>query len=117
MVEAAVVLPIVILCVMAVIYILVFLYGEVAAGAKMHVAANARMGEETGVSLTKKHVPHGISVYSGSTAFGKAYYADSSVRFRRSGLIRRSFTKQLRTYTYEVDEKKLIRYTDFFRRD
>jgi hypothetical protein len=115
MVEAAVVLPVVILCVMAVIYILVFLYSEVAAGAKIHVAANAEMGKQTGVSVTKKHIPHGVSVYEGGSVSGKVYFADSSVRFRRSGILRHSFTKQIRTYTYEVDEKKLIRYTDFFK--
>lgn len=115
MVEAALVLPVVILTVMAVIYILIFLYNETAMGAKVHVAANAKMGDETGVSITKKHIPHGIGVSKGSAPLGSAYYADGSVSFRRRGILKYSFTKPVNTFTYEVDEKKLIRYTDFFR--
>lgn len=115
MVEAALVLPVVILTVMAVIYILVFLYNETAVRAKVHVAANAKMGDETGVSITKKHIPHGIGVTKGSALLGSAYYADGSVSFKKKGILKNSFTKQINTYTYEVDEKKLIRYTDFFK--
>lgn len=115
MVEAALVLPIVILSVMAVIYILLFLYNEVAAGAKVHVAANAEMGRQTGVQTTKRHIPHGISVSEGGALLGKAYYGAGTVKFRKTGLFRRSFTESIETYTYEVDEKKLIRYSDFFK--
>ena len=114
-VEAALVLPIVILSVMAVIYILLFIYNEVAAGAKVHVAANAEMGRQTGASVTKRHIPHGISVSEGNAPLGKAYFGTAAVKFRKSGLFKNSITENIETYTYEVDEKKLIRYRDFFK--
>ena len=114
MVEAAVVLPVIILSVMAVIYILIFVYNEVASSSKVHVAANAEMGKQTGVSITQKHIPHGVGVTEGNAPLGRAFYADQTVRFRRTGILRNSFTREIRTYTYKVDERKLIRYADFF---
>ena len=115
MVEAAVVLPVVILSVVAIVYILAFLYSEVAENAKTHVASNAEMGRDTGVSVTRRHIPRNVSVSKSSSALNGVYHAESRVKFRKKGLFRKSFTKVIESTTYEVDEKKLIRYTDLFK--
>lgn len=115
MVEAAVVLPIVILSVVAIVYILSFMYSEVAESAKTHVASNAEMGKETGVSITNKHIPRNVSVSKSSSGLGSVYHSSGTVRFRKKGLFQKSFTKRIESTTYEVDEKKLIRYTDIFK--
>lgn len=114
MVEAAVIFPLVILAVMAVIFILVFLFQEVTYNSRIHVALNATMGSETETVETYKNVPAGIKPYKSVHGIGECYYAESGLTFQKRGLLNKSFTKTLEGRVYSVDEKKFIRYTDFF---
>lgn len=105
----------VILSVVALIYIVSFLYNETVTGAKVHVAANAAMGRETGVSVTHRHFPLGTGTGKGTLLSEPAYFGRDEVKFKKRGLFKSSFTKKVESGTYEVDEKKFIRYRDFFK--
>ncbi len=114
-VEAAVVFPLVILTVTAVIYILAFMYDEAAAQVEMHLALNAHMGRETRTVITYSNVPENANIYEGKKDIEKCYFAENGLRFGKKGLLRHSFMKRLESRIYSVDEKKHIRYSDFFR--
>lgn len=115
MIEAAVVLPMVILSVVALIYILSFLYNETVMGAKVHVASNAVMGRETGVSVTHRHIPTGVDTFKSTAGSEAAFFGRGGIKFKRRGLFKSNIAKKVESGTYEVDEKKFIRYTDVFK--
>lgn len=114
MVEAALVFPMVVLTVMAVIFILVFMFQQVACNARLHLALNATMGRETGTVETYRNTPVNVKPYKAFHAISECYYAESGLQFRKKGVLLNSFTKTLESRVYSVDEKKFIRYTDFF---
>ncbi len=114
-VEAAFVLPLIILSVMAVIYMLAFMYNETATNTLMHLKLNEKMGTETGTVKTYKNVPQNITVYEGTNNFKKVFLAEKNIRFKRSGLLQNSFSKKKEGRVFLVDEKKYIRYSDFFK--
>lgn len=115
MVEATLILPVVTLSVMAVINIVIFLYSEVEMNAKMHVAGTSAAGEYAGTCKILEHVPTGIAIDKKIKGVGHVYQTNSNIGFRKSGLIKDSVTKNLSAETYEVDEKKMIRYRDFLK--
>lgn len=114
-VEAAVVFPLVIMTVVATIFILTFMFNEVASQAKMQVAVNAKMGQETKTVYTYKNVPTSIKPYSGQNGFISCYIADEKLKFKRTGILSKSFVKKKESSAYEVNEKKYIRYVDFLK--
>ncbi len=114
MVEAAVVFPLVILTVVAVIFILTFLFQQVTYNARLHLALNATMGQETDTVMTYRNVPDDIKPYPSFYGIFPSYYADRGLHFSKKGLLNKSFTKVLESRVYTVDEKKFILYTDFF---
>ena len=107
--------PVCFLAVISVIYILLFMYSEVAAGAMTHVAANAAMGKDAGTVITYEHVPDQVDVYKTTRGARECYKAGKSVRSKRGGLLTKTVGRTVGSTTYLVDEAKLIRYTDFFR--
>lgn len=115
MVEAAVVLPLIMLSVMAVIYILSFMYNETATNTLMHLKLNEKMGTETGTVKSYKNVPQNITVYEGTYNFKRVFLSEKDIKFRRSGLLQNSFSKKKESRVFSVDEKKYIRYSDFFK--
>ena len=114
-VEAAVVLPVCFLAVISVIYILMFLYSQAAAGAMVHVATNAAAGEYTETVETYEHVPGGIDAYKSTAGLHECFRAEKGFRSRAGGLLSRAVSGTAASSSYVVDEAKLIRYTDFFR--
>ena len=114
MVEAALIFPLVILTVMTVIFILTFMFQEVAGHSRLHLALNAEMGKETGTVETFKNVPAEVRPYKSFHGVSECYLAEKDLRFTKKGLLSGSFTKVMESRVYSVDEKKFIRYTDFF---
>ena len=115
MVEAALVFPLVILSVAAVITIMIFLFEEDASTARVHIAANARMGKETETVKVMKNVPNKINVESGYKILGKCWIAEDELVFRGNGLLDKNFSKDKESYVYETDEKQYIRIVDFIK--
>lgn len=113
MVEAAVIFPLVILASIAVVFILGYMYSQVHSNAKMHLALNDVMGSESETVFTKSKVPKGINTYESPSFSGKTWHASESIRFQKRGLLK-AFSKESESRVYEVDEKKYIRYHDFF---
>lgn len=114
-VEAAVVFPLVIMTVVAVIFMLTFMFNEVAAQARMHVAVNAKAGRETETIFVYRNVPGSIKPYSGAGGTAKCWIADERLHFERRGILSRSFVKTKESRAYEVDEKRYIRNVDFLK--
>ena len=110
-VEAAVVLPVVSLAVVAVIFILSAMFQQVSADAAIHVALNEAAGRDSDTVKVLDHVADDIDKYSS----GNIYYGEKQLFFRKGGLLTKRYSRTVQSRTYIVDEKKYIRYADFFR--
>lgn len=113
MVEAAVIFPLVIMTVIAVVFMLIFMFHEVTAQARIQVAVNAEMGRKTETVFAYRNVPQKVSPYMGTRNFHPCWIADEQLRFNRKGLLSRSFTKKKESTAYDVNEKRYIRIVDF----
>ncbi|MEE3362777.1 MAG: hypothetical protein VZQ84_04360, partial [Anaerovoracaceae bacterium] len=113
-VEAAVALPLIILAVITMIYILLNMFAIVRSDVRMHAAANERAGQVSRTWNTYRHHPKGINVSDGRYIYRKCVYAKETLRFGRAGLLNRSITRNMESRGYVTDEKKFIRYADFF---
>ena len=113
MVEAALVFPMIILALMAVITILMFLFDEAATQAEVHLVIRTEAGRQTGTfhgqpgssNVTIEKSIKGIqSIMKGSIFF----------TFEGSGLLSEAFHKPITGYQHLTDERKYVRYMDFF---
>jgi len=113
MIEAALVFPMIILALMAVITILMFLFEEAATQAEVHLVIRTEAGRQTGTfhgqpgssSITIDKSIQGIqSIMKGSTM----------VTFEGSGMLSEAFRKPINGYQHLTDERKYVRYMDFF---
>lgn len=116
LVEAVMILPIIILIIIFIINMTVFVYSQIELKVKLDVAGNAVMGERTKTGRTLKHTPKGINVKREIQGYGFAYKTYSQTSFKKKGVFGKDVLRNLESYTYEVDEKKMIRYRDFFKR-
>lgn len=107
MVEAALVFPIVILSVMALIYMLIFIYQQTQLRAQMHMALRAESGRasQTVEYLTKAKSPY--PVYRK----GLTVYYEGVLDFRKKGLLI-PVRKDLSARGHINDEVAFIRLAD-----
>lgn len=113
MIEAALVFPLIILTLMAIIGILMFLFEAAAAQAELHQAIRTEAGHETG---TYHGQPGSTAVATdrGMRGIYSVMNGKSSTFFQGTGLLQRSFSEPLWDYQYLTDERKYARAIDFF---
>ena len=115
MIEAAVVLPLVILSIFAIIGILMFLFEEAAAQADLHGAIRFDAGKQTGTyhGLTRSQK---VLAERGFCGVFPVVEGTSSVVFEGAEILPGPIRKPLQGHIYIVDERKYVRYVDFFSR-
>jgi hypothetical protein len=116
MVEAAVVFPLVILSVAAVICILLFLFDETVTHARLHAAVRAASGKGTETVLVYRNVPGVIRTFADRRGMRPVQRAEETAAARGGGLLPRRLQKRIGSSAYEVNEKRFIRNVDFVRR-
>ncbi len=107
MVEAALVFPLIILTVLALIHMLVFLYQQTELRARMHIALRAESGQ---VTQTVEYITKVNASYPIDHRGGQVFYA-SSVEFSKKGILNRR-TKELSAHKYADDEAMFVRMVD-----
>ena len=111
MVEAAVILPVIILAVMAVIYTLMFMNRQVSVRAEMHLCLWAERGAVSKTVTTNSEYDGEFPVYSKNAAVGGTVYYSGNIRFMKRGLLKdRSRKSEGRLYW--IREKELLRAAD-----
>jgi hypothetical protein len=113
MVEAALVFPIIILSLMAIIMILMFLFKDAASLAGMHLALRSEAGHQTG-TYHGQPGSSSILVSPGILGIHGVINGKSFVSFNETGLLNGSFQKPLTGHIFLTDERKYARYMDFF---
>ena len=111
MVEAAVILPIVVLAVMAVIYTLIFMNRQVSVRAGMHMALWAERGAVSKTATTGSGYDAKFPVYSRKAAVGGTVYYSGSLSFMKRGLLN-GYVRKSEGRLYWIREKELIRGAD-----
>lgn len=113
-VEAAVVLPLVILTLISVIIIMINMYCEIHSNVRNHLAVSEETGKISGTVRTYKNRPEGISLREGTHLFRKCVYGTETFELKKGGLLDHSISRDMESRGYCIDEKKLARYVDFF---
>ena len=111
MVEAAVILPIIILAVMAVIYTLIFMNRQVSVRADMHIGLWAERGAVSETVTNNSGYDAEFPIYSRKAAVGGTVYYSGNIRFIRRGLLK-DYGRKLEGRLYWIREKELIRAAD-----
>lgn len=107
MVEAAVVFPLVILVIMAVIYILIFLFQQAETQSKMHIALRKESGILSKTVVYQMRIDEKYPIYKKS----KQVCFQGELHFRKRGILK-SLDKPISAYGYIVDEREYVRYLD-----
>ncbi|MCI2061381.1 MAG: hypothetical protein LKJ83_01225 [Eubacteriaceae bacterium] len=115
-VEAAVALPLVILAVITMIYVLLNMFCAVRSDVRLHVAVGESAGISSGTWYSYRNHPRDISTAGSRYMLRKCIYGTETLHFRRAGMMDHSIDRQMETRGYITDEKKYIRYSDFFDR-
>lgn len=113
MVEAAVVFPLVILVVVSLIYIMAFVYNQVATQSKVHMEAIKEAGINSETYKTSQKSYEGISTSFGIKNIRKTCTAQSDISFQKKGILQKSFQKNIKGDFYTIDEKSEIRIYRF----
>ncbi|MBR2511520.1 MAG: pilus assembly protein [Firmicutes bacterium] len=111
MVEAAVILPVIILAVMAVIYTLIFMHRQVSVRADMHMGLWAEKGSVSRTFSTGTGVEGTFPVYSRKSVAGGVVYYTGHISFMKRGLLK-SYNAKSEGRLYWIREKELIRGAD-----
>jgi len=113
MVEAALVFPLIILSLMAIIAILMFLFKEAASQAELHLVIRTEAGRYNGTFHGKAG---SSSIVVGREFKGLHNVMDgkSYVTFDKNYIISRTFRKPITGHQHLTDERKYSRYIDFF---
>lgn len=114
MVEASLVFPLIILTLMAMIAILIFLFKDAAGQAELHLVIRTEAGSETG-TFHGQPGSSNVSVHSGMKGIHRVMDGNTTVMFQGLGIITRNFHKPIAGYQYLTDERKYVRYIDFFK--
>ena len=112
MVEAALVFPLVLLTVLAMVYYMVFMYAKVAASSGLAMQTLAEAGRKTEICLVHSPVPNRGSIDFTLTGLHESCLGQRTIT---GGAFRRSYTKTLESRSYVLDEKTEIRISDFLR--
>ncbi len=113
MVEAALVFPIIVLSLMAIIAIMIFLFEEAASQAELHLVLRTEVGRQTG-TFHGKTGSSNVSIRRGIMGIHSIINGTSSVTFEETRILPREVRKPLTGYLHLVDERKYARYMDFF---
>ena len=111
MVEAAVIFPLIILAVMAVIYTLIFMNRQVSVRADMHINLWAERGIVSKTATTDTAPDAGFPVYGKKAAAGGTVYYSGSIGFMKRGLLK-EYNRKSEGRLKWVREKELIRAAD-----
>lgn len=106
-VEAAIVFPLVILVVLALISILIFFYQLTESNVKMHLALRAESGRLSGTIHYRNEEDAPFPIYERE----RRVYSRVSLTFFSRGLLQ-SLSKDLYAYKYADNEQNFIRRTD-----
>lgn len=112
-VEAALVFPVIILSLMGIIGILMFLFEDAASQANLHSAIRTETGRETG-TFHGQAGSLSVTVNRSIKGIHGVMKGESTATYNGGGIITRSFQKSLNGYQYLTDERKYVRYIDFF---
>jgi hypothetical protein len=113
MVEAALVFPLVILSLMTIIAILMFLFEEAAAQSELHLVIRTEAGRANG-TFNGKAGSSNASVYKGIKGIHSVMKGNGAVTFEKNKILPWTYQKPITGYQYLTDERKYIRYIDFF---
>lgn len=111
-VEAAMVFPLVILSVVALIYMMLYFYQQTETRAEMHIALRAENGRLTETVFYGKEPKEPFPVYRKAGRI----YSQGTLTFTKTGLLR-SGGKELFARKYIVDEAGFIRLTDLLKEE
>lgn len=112
-VEATLVLPVIILSLMGIIGILMFLFEDAASQANLHSVIRTEAGRETG-TFHGQAGSYSVTVDRSIKGIHSVMKGESTVTYHGAGMISRTFEKSLTGYQYLTDERKYVRYVDFF---
>lgn len=113
MVEAALVFPMIILTLMAVITILTFLFEEAATQAEVHLVIRTEAGRQTG-TFHGQTGSYNVVIDKSIKGIQSILKGSTYVTFEGSGMLTDAFHKPLTGYLHLTDERKYVRYMDFF---
>ena len=110
MVEAALIFPLVILAVMAVIYIIIFLFQQVETQSEIHIALRKESGILSKTVAYRMKTDKKYPVYKKK----KQVYFQGKLHFMERGILK-SLDKSISACSYIIDEREFIRYLDLVR--
>lgn len=113
MVEATLVFPIIILSLIAVIGILLFLFEEAATQAELHLVIRTEVGRQTGTFQGQQGSTN-VSLDKGFKGIHSVIKGRTTVTFAETTLLTHGFRKPITGYQHMTDERKYVRYIDFF---
>ena len=113
MIEAALVFPLIILTIMAMISILMFLFEDAASQAGLHQVIRTEAGRKTG-TFHGQSGSYNISIELGFQGIHTVMIGKTTVTFDGSGILPRTVNKPLLGHQYLTDERKYVRYIDLF---
>lgn len=113
MVEAALVFPMIILALMAVITILTFLFEEAATQAEVHLVIRTEAGHQTG-TFHGQPGSSNVTIDKSIKGFQSIMKGSTFLTFEGSGMLSGAFHKPITGYQHLTDERKYVRYMDFF---
>jgi hypothetical protein len=116
MVEAALVFPIIMLSLIAIISILTFLFEEAVSQYELHLVIRSESGLENG-TFHGKGGSSNIAVYKGIKGIHSVMNGKTSVDYEYANIFTRKLHKQITAYQHLTDEQKYVRYIDFFVRE
>ena len=112
MVEAALVFPLVLLTVLAMVYYMVFMYAKVSASSGLAMQTLAEAGRRTETCRIHSPVPNRGSIDFALTGIHESCLGQRTLT---GGAFRHNYAKTLETRSYVLDEKTEIRISDFLR--
>ena len=111
-VEAALIFPLVILSVVALIYMLLYFYRLTEIRTEMHIALRAESGRIRETVFYEKEPKEPFPVYRKAGCL----YSSGTVTFTETGLLKAG-KKELSAKKYVIDEAEFIRLTDLLKGD
>ncbi len=113
MVESALVFPLVVLSLVAIIMILVFLLSENVVRVEAHHAIRVECGERTGTYIGESKNTD-VTIVRKQNGVFSILEGTQNVHFNGSGILEGAYNKSVCGFQHLLDEQKYIRYADLF---
>jgi len=113
MVEATIILPFIVLCIMTIIAILMFIFEEAAASANLHQAIRTESGELTG-TFHGNAGSSNVELHRGFRGIYPVLNGKTTAIFEGAWILPKPMQKTFYGNGYLTDERKYARYIDFF---